>query len=246
MLLALAPGVLALVLALGSSAAHALPTDPCGPCDGLTEVGPNWRVRVVAGRETLEGKGDHAASVAVYRVSGGQCCLTRTKADYPGVYLLGADPAHARIFLVGHDAQWAALATNGIWSFDLATGQTELVVAHIWNDVPCEATPLRFAAILQSSPKPSPAHPHPTDASAPSPDPYAGTFRLVAFDLAAPDGPTSFPVATRQSLRDFDASFDGDLFAKAFHWSHDCSQLTYALSPRGAAQTFRMPAARAK
>ena len=234
----------AVCVALVSTAAHALPDASCRPCEGLVDVGPEWRVEVVAGREMHEGDGDRAAAVSVYRVADGQCCLTRTKTDYPGVSLFGVDPAHHRVYLVGHDARWAALATNGIWSYDVATGEVASVAQRIWNDVACAARPLRFAAILQSDQLVPPGQPD--SARPPHGDPYAGTFRLVAFDLGAADGPASFPIATARSLGAFDMGFDPEQFAKTFQWSRDCTVLTYALAPNAATKSFRARTWRAK
>ncbi|MFO0745236.1 MAG: hypothetical protein U1F43_06090 [Myxococcota bacterium] len=230
---ALALAALGLVAA---APARAAPT--CRPCDGLVEAGPTWRVEAVNGRETLEGHGDRAIALSVYRADGGQCCLERTRTDYPGVYLLGVDAARGVAFLSGHDAQWAALATDGIWSYDLASGRVEPVVARIWRQATCEGRPLRFAAILQTDAAAA------KDASAPS-DPYRGSFRLVAVALDAPGGPAISEVATAHSLSAFDGFYDEAKLARAIHWSADCATLTYRLSPAGAARTFRVPRATA-
>ena len=87
--------------------ADAAPERACGPCDGLREVNAGWRIAVVDGLETLQGDRDRDSVVSVYRVEGGQCCLTRTKRGTPGVYLWGIDPLLGRVFLVGHgDIHW--------------------------------------------------------------------------------------------------------------------------------------------
>lgn len=200
----------------------------CAPCDGLDDVGA-FRVHVEAGRETLEGHGDRAAVVSVYREDGDRCCLVRTKQGYPGVYLYGLDPSRGRVFLAGHDAQWSALATNGIWSYDAQSGALEPVASHVWRDLRCEARPLRVAAILQRDGK-SRA------------DPYGGSFRLVVFDLETSLAPLE--VAQHRDLRLFDPLSDDAVFAARFHWSPDCTTLTWAASPKGPARVFHLPATR--